>query len=95
MNEFVMLIMNGSLMGLVVFVLILNQLDRKKGIERELLLIKGVLANSAPELQLAQDSPKDLSNRMKLENDLATKAVKLEEAKKERGEGPEDSYPVQ
>ncbi len=71
---------------LVVFVLVLNQIDRRKSTEREMKLVKGIVANNVQELAASEASPKDIQKRMIIENDLATKAAKLLKVEEE-GEG--------
>ena len=71
---------------LVVFVLILNQIDRRKSTEREMKLVKALIANNVQELAASEASPKDIQKRMIIENDLATKAAALLKAEEE-GEG--------
>ena len=68
---------------LVVFVLVLNQIDRRKSTEREMKLVKGIVANNVQELAASEASPKDIQKRMIIENDLATKAAKLLKAEEE------------
>ena len=80
MTDLIFLTTNVVLGGLVLFVLIMNQMDRKKGIEREMRLIKAIIAQNTSELMASQESPKDTQKRMKLENDLAEKAQKILEA---------------
>lgn len=67
------------LMLINVFLLILMQYERGKSHEREMKLIKAVVANNVQELKMAEESPKDTQKRMKIENDLAVNAQKLQE----------------
>ncbi len=71
---------------LVVFVLVLNQIDRRKSTEREMKLVKALIADNVQELAASEASPKDIQKKLIIENDLATKAAKLLKAEEE-GEG--------
>ena len=69
---------------LVVFVLVLNQIDRRKSTEREMKLVKGIIANNVQELAASEASPKDIQKKMTIENDLAIKAAKLLKAEEDK-----------
>ncbi len=71
---------------LIVFVLVLNQIDRRKSTEREMKLVKALIADNVQELAASEASPRDIHKRLTIENDLATKAAKLLKAEEE-GEG--------
>ncbi len=86
MNEWTVLITIGLLLGLNVFTLVLNQHERNKGMERELMLVKALAAENIQELHYAEESPADIRKRMKIEGDLSVKAEKLEEWKAAREE---------
>jgi hypothetical protein len=94
MTELTFLITMGLLVGLNVFVLLLHQHERHKGMERELILIKAVKSETGMELKSIEDSPADMRKRMTIENDLADKAEKLEEWKAERVKREDDDKPV-
>lgn len=66
--------------GLIGFVLVLMQYERGRSHEREMKLIKAVMANNVEELKMAEESPKDTRTRMKIENELAIRAEKLRQA---------------
>ncbi len=95
MNQWTFLATHFSLIGIIVFMALLNQWERRKGAEREMVLIKAGLAKDATELYTTQASPTDLINRVKLENDLATKAEKLERAKEKEREKETPGVAVQ
>ena len=52
--------------------------------ERELILVKALKSETVQELKFAEESPSDNRKRMKIEDDLAIKAEKLEEWKAAR-----------
>jgi len=75
-----------------VFTLILMQVERHKSSEREMRLVKALIAQNVFELKSAEESPADVHKRMKIENDLAVKAEKLETTR--RGNDIYDRVPV-
>lgn len=63
--------------GFNVMLLVYHQVERKKSIEREMKLIKAILCNNVQELQMAEESPGELQDRLKIENDLVIKEEKI------------------
>ena len=78
------LIFLGLVVALNVFYAVLTRLDLKRGAERENRLLKALIAKNLPEYQRAEASPREQLQTMKVENDLAMNAVKIEEERSKK-----------
>lgn len=67
----------GMLVFLNVFYALLTYLDKRKSDERENRLVKAIMARSVQEYSAVESSPADEINKLKVENELATKAVEI------------------
>ena len=74
----------GALIGLNVFYGLLMIYIQKRGSERENKLLKALIAKNLPEYTVSEATPREQITKMKVENDLATKAVKIEEERSKR-----------